>query len=102
MTLTDQQKTALKKELVSCLRSEKEIRKIVVFGSFLNSPSPQDIDVAVFQDSAEAYLPLAIKYRRQTRSLAHKIAVDIFPLKPVINDDPFLAEIARGEVVYEG
>jgi len=28
-----------------------------IFGSFLDSENPDDIDVAIFQDSGEAYLP---------------------------------------------
>jgi predicted nucleotidyltransferase len=101
MTLTDINKEELKKELVSCLRSEKEIRRIVVFGSFLSSPSPHDLDVAIFQESEEPYLALAMKYRKRTRSVARKIPLDILPLKPGVVTDPFLSEIDNGEVVYE-
>lgn len=101
MILTDINKEELKKELVSCLRSEKEIRKIVVFGSFLSSPSPHDLDVAIFQESEEPYLPLAMKYRKRTRSVASKIPIDILPLKSGVFTDSFLSEIDQGEVVYE-
>lgn len=101
MTLTDINKEELKKELVSCLRSEKEIKRIVVFGSFLSSPSPHDLDVAIFQESEEPYLPLAMKYRKRTRSVARKIPLDIFPLKSGVLTDPFLPEIDQGEVIYE-
>jgi hypothetical protein len=79
----------------------KEVQKIVVFGSFLHSDNPHDLDVAVFQDSAEPYLPLVLKYRQKTRSIARRIPLDILPLKPWTADDPFLAEMAKGEVVYE-
>ena len=37
--------------------------------------------VAVFQDSTEPYLPLALKYRRKTCAIAQRIALDILPLK---------------------
>ena len=57
--------------------------------------------VAVFQDSTEPYLPLALKYRRKTCAIAQRIALDILPLKFQAQDDPFLAEIAKGEVIYE-
>ena len=73
----------------------------VVFGSFLYSDNPHDLDVAVFQDSTESYLPLALKYRQKTRSIARRIPLDILPLKSWALDDPFLAEVARGKVVYE-
>ncbi len=51
MKFTAKQKERLKRELISCLVSEKEIKKIIVFGSFLHSNNPNDIDVAIFQDS---------------------------------------------------
>jgi uncharacterized protein len=81
MRLTAQEKNVLKRELVDCLRTEKEVQKIVVFGSFLYSDNPHDLDVAVFQDSTESYLPLALKYRQKTQSIARRIPLDILPLK---------------------
>ncbi len=101
MQLNEQEKSALKRELVHCLQTEQEVQKIVIFGSFLHTDNPHDLDVAVFQDSAESYLPLALKYRRKTRAIAQRIALDILPLKFQAQDDPFLAEIAKDEVVYE-
>jgi predicted nucleotidyltransferase len=101
MQLNEQEKSALKRELVHCLRTEQEVRKIVIFGSFLYTDNPHDLDVAVFQDSTEPYLPLALKYRRKTRAITQRIALDILPLKFQAQDDPFLVEIAKGEVVYE-
>ena len=93
-------KDAVKRELVDCLRTEKEARKIILFGSFMSSDDPHDLDRAVLQDSAASYLPLAMQYRRKTRAVARRIPLDIFPLKSQILNDPFLVEIARGEVVY--
>ena len=101
MILTEKQKDALKKELVLCLKSDEEVKKIVVFGSFINSGDPLDLDVAVFQESDEAYLPLAMKYRRKTRAIAKKIPLDIFPVRPNAKNHTFLSEIDRGEVLYE-
>jgi hypothetical protein len=49
----------------------------------------------------EPYLPLALKYRQKTRSIARRIPLDILPMKPWTAADPFLAEVAKGEVVYE-
>ena len=95
------QKELLMKELVSCLAGDMEIRRIVVFGSFLTSPIPADMDVAVFQDSDESYLPLALKYRRQTRPVARCIPLDIIPLRCGLSGNQFLKEIESGEVVYE-
>lgn len=101
MQFTPKQKEQLKRELVSCLMQEKEIVKIVVFGSFVDSDAPRDMDVAVFQDSNESYLPLAMKYREKTHAVSDIIPIDIIPLKSQVKTDPFLSEISNGEVVYE-
>lgn len=99
--LTQQQKDSLKQQMVSCLASEKEVCRIVIFGSFLKSPDPHDLDVAVFQDSSEKYLPLAMKYRKKTRSIARIIPLDIIPLKADAGDGTLADEIAQGEIIYE-
>lgn len=93
-------KNALKQEVARCLGQFAEVRRVIVFGSFLNGESPNDMDVAVFQDSDEAYLPLALKYRRMTKSVSATIPLDIIPLRPGASGS-FMEEIARGEVVYE-
>jgi hypothetical protein len=79
MRLTAQGKSVLKREPVAHLRTEKEVQKIVIFGSFLHSGNPHDLNVAVFQDSIEPYLPLALKYRQNTPSIARRIPLDILP-----------------------
>jgi len=101
MVLDIKQKETLKRDLVSCLAGDREIRRIVVFGSFLTSAIPADMDVAVFQDSDEPYIPLAMKYRRQTRLVAKSIPLDIIPIRSGISSSPFLKEIESGETVYE-
>ena len=53
MRITLQQKNDLKHKLISCLKNDKEIVKVVIFGSFVDSDNPHDIDMAVFQDSSE-------------------------------------------------
>ncbi len=98
---TEQQKQSLKEHLVSLLKTEREVCRIVIFGSFLSSNDPQDIDVAIFQDSEEKYLPLAMKYRRKTRDIARRIPLDILPLKAGVQGEVFIDEIERGEVIYE-
>ena len=101
MKFTVQEKENVKKELVASLSDELEIVKIIIFGSFLKVEDPHDLDVAIFQDSREAYLPLALKYRKKTSSLARKIPLDIIPLKPECRGSYMLDEIALGEVIYE-
>ena len=99
--LTVEQKQALTRQLADSLCGEREVRRIVVFGSFLLSDDPHDMDVAVFQDSDEGYLPLALKYRKRTRAIARVIPLDIIPLRADVKDGPFMDEIGRGEVIYE-
>ncbi|MBI1883288.1 MAG: nucleotidyltransferase domain-containing protein [Chlamydiae bacterium] len=99
--LTEDEKKEIKRDLVLYLAVEKEIRKIVIFGSFLDSLNPHDLDVAVFQDSHQSYLSLALKYRKDIRPISRRIAVDIFPIRMGVENDSFLSEVKRGEVVYE-
>ncbi len=101
MVATPQQKEKIKRDLAACLSREKEVRKVVVFGSFLTSEAPNDLDVAVFQDSTESYLPLAMKYRRLLRPIADQIPLDVIPVRASGASGQFLAEIQRGEVIYE-
>jgi len=99
--LSTEEKRLLARKLVEALSGEDEVRRIVVFGSFLHSDNPHDMDIAVFQDSDEKYLSLAMKYRRKTRDLSRTIPLDIIPLKDGVRDGLFLDEIEQGEVIYE-
>lgn len=101
MILNAGQKEDIKRKIADCFRKEKEVRKVVLFGSFSSKTDPHDIDLAVFQDSGEDYLSLAIKYRRLIRSVAARIPVDVVPVKADAGDGAFLAEVAKGEVIYE-
>lgn len=101
MTLTKKEKEALKRQVATCLASEPEVRKVVIFGSFLESNNPDDLDIAVFQESEESYLPLALKYRRMLAAVADQIPLDVIPVRPHPTPGSFLREIERGEVVYE-
>jgi len=95
------QKEDLKREVADCLRREKEVRKIILFGSFISRSDPHDMDVAVFQDSRQDYLSLALKYRRLIRPVAERIPVDVVPIKSDADGGMFLDEIEKGEVIYE-
>lgn len=101
MLLSKKQKDDLTKELVACLSTDQMVKKIVVFGSFIKSDNPVDLDVAVFQESNDGYLPLAMKYRRAVRTITSKIPIDIFPVKQNAGDSQFMAEINSGVTVYE-
>lgn len=93
-------KTDLLNTVVRCLAPATEIQKIVVFGSFMESDSPEDLDIAVFQDTDEPYLPLAMKYRRMARPVSSAIPLDILPIRPNASG-LMLNEIAKGKVIYE-
>ena len=101
MKLDRQQKEQFKQGVVQCLKDEPEVQRIVVFGSFLTSDDPHDMDVAVFQTSHEPYLPLALKYRKRVRPVAKQIPVDVIPVRPNPEPGSFLAEVEQGEVIYE-
>jgi predicted nucleotidyltransferase len=101
MVATTQQKEQIKRDLAACLRRAREVRKVIIFGSFLTSETPNDLDVAIFQDSDEPYLPLAMKYRRLLREIADQIPIDVIPIRPNGAGGQFLAEIEKREVVYE-
>ena len=101
MVATSQQKEQIKRELAARLSQEREVRKVVVYGSFPTSGTPNDLDVAIFQDSDETYLPLAMKYRQLLRPIADQIPIDGIPVRANGASGQFLAEIQKGEVVYE-
>lgn len=98
--MNKKEKLYIKEKLKETLSKEKEVSKIIVFGSFLNSKTPGDIDVAVFQNSKEKYLNLSLKYRKLTRDIAKIIPLDIIPIKEN-SFGTFLNEINLGEVIYE-
>lgn len=95
-------KETVKKEIAALLSGFPEVRRVVIFGSFVTSDDPHDVDIAVFQDSDENYYPLAMKYRRILRNVARVIPLDVIPVRPNPERSPFMQEIEKGEVVYEG
>ena len=101
MNLVRQAKERLKEEIAARLAEFPEVQRVVVFGSFVTSDDPHDLDIAVFQDSDENYYPLAMKYRRSLRSVAKKIPLDVIPIRQSAGEGPFLQEIRKGEVLYE-
>ena len=100
MKMSRQEKEKIKIDLATCFMNEPEVKKVVIFGSFVTAENPNDLDIAVFQDSNESYLHLALKYRRITRLMARRIPLDILPLKAGATGI-MLDEISRGDVIYE-
>ena len=101
MNLQNETKKILKKEIADRLSEFPEVQRVVIFGSFLNSDYPHDLDIAIFQDSDESYYPLAMKYRRTLRAVANKIPIDVIPIRRSPEKGPFMQEIQMGEVLYE-
>jgi predicted nucleotidyltransferase len=101
MVATVEQKEKIKRDLAARLSREEEVCKVIVFGSFVTSSTPNDLDIAIFQDSDEPYLTLAMRYRRLLRPIADQIPIDVIPVRPNAGESQFLAEIYRGEVIYE-
>ena len=101
MNLEGARKEMVKKEIVDGLSKFPEVQRVVIFGSFLNSTDPHDIDIALFQNSDESYYPLAMKYRKTLRRVANTIPIDVIPMRPSPEGGMFLQEIENGEVLYE-
>ena len=93
-------KDEVKNKIVNSLKEQKEIERIIIFGSFNKSDSPNDIDIAVVQNSDENYLTLALKYRKLIRNISKEIAIDIFPISEKNDNSFFINEVASGEVIY--
>jgi len=94
----------IKDEIVKLIQTKllkfSEISKIILFGSFPKSKNPNDIDIAIIQNSQDDYLTLSLKYRKALRELSKQIPLDIVPLKNSVKGS-FLDEINQGYVIYE-
>jgi predicted nucleotidyltransferase len=101
MHMTQDTKNRIKNRVLEQLSSDKAIKKIVVFGSFITSEEPEDIDLAIFSDSDRDYLSLAMEYRKKLREIARQISVDVIPVKIPYEEVSFMKEINSGEVIYE-
>ena len=77
-----------------------EIEKIILFGSFVTSKTPNDIDIAIFQKSNDNYLTLSMKYRKALREISKLIPLDIVPVRSN-SSGFFLKEIEEGKTIYE-
>lgn len=93
-------KIELKSKIVNSLKGQKEIERIIIFGSFNRSDSPNDIDIAVVQNSSDNYLTLALKYRKLIRNITKEIAANIFPIVRKNENIFFKNKVETGEVIY--
>ncbi len=93
-------KSNLKKYIVEQLSKQPEVEKVIIFGSFLKSNTPNDIDIAIFQNSCQNYLTLALRYRKLLRPLYSFLPIDVIPLR-LDAQGSFINEIKCGEIIYE-
>jgi len=91
----------IKQAVVEAMQNEQDIHKIIVFGSFLSSETPGDIDVAVLGKFAQGYLEVATRLRKKVRHIAKILPVDIVPIQEDAPPNRFFQEIQKGEVIYE-
>jgi len=98
--MTEKEKYDIILKIKDRFSKEKEVSKVIIFGSFLKMENPNDIDIAVFQDSNEMFLKLSLKYRKLIRDIAERISLDIVPVK-LNPTGVFLDEINNGEIIYE-
>ncbi len=100
LILKEPTKTEIREYIVEQLSQESEVEIIIIFGSFLKSNTPNDIDIAIFQNSCQTYLNLALKYRKLLRHLYLFFPIDVIPLR-LDAQGGFIDEIKGGEVIYE-
>jgi predicted nucleotidyltransferase len=101
MHMTPAAKNKIKNKVLEQLCSDKAIKKIVVFGSFVTSDDPVDMDLAIFSESERDYLTQAMEYRKKLRDIAGQIPIDVIPVKIPHEEVSFMKEINNGEVIYE-
>lgn len=95
-------KAYILQQLKTTFKDDSQVDKIVVFGSFNNTDTPNDLDLAVFCNSPDDYLTLALSLRKKLRHLSKIIPVDVIPIATPYNQlSPFMCEINKGKVVYE-
>ena len=100
MSLTDNNKVNFINIIKDKLSQFQEVNKIILFGSFVNSNHPNDIDIAIVQNSNDNFLTLSLKYKKVLRELSKMIPLDIVPIKEN-SKGVFLEEINKDQVVYE-
>jgi predicted nucleotidyltransferase len=100
MYLTNKEKINIQNEIIKKISPFKEVEKIIIFGSFVKSNNPNDIDVAVFQNTQENYMTLSLRYRKSLRDIAKQIPMDLLPVRPNPSGY-FLNEIIGGDIIYE-
>lgn len=101
MHLNKAEKDRIKGEVLKGLSFDESIRKIIVFGSFVKSNEPRDLELAIISVSDKNYLSLALEYRRKLRGVAKETPIDLIPIRIPYEEIAFMKENNSGEVIYE-
>lgn len=95
-------KKQVRDDLVIALKADDTVEKVIIFGSFVHASNPHDLDLAVFCNSSDDYLTLALALRKKLRGISSIIPIDLIPVSiPYDPSAAFMQEINKGEVVYE-
>ena len=100
MSLTNTNKLSFIDTIKNKLSQFSEVNKVILFGSFISSNNPNDIDIAIVQNSNDNFLTLSLKYRKVLRDLSKVIPLDIVPIKENASG-VFMNEINKGQIVYK-
>lgn len=100
MLISADKKKEIKDEIIRSLLGEN-VNKIMIFGSFVYSDNPNDLDLAVYLNDNGDYFDVTADLRSKLRSVNRYIPLDVVPIAPGIKEAHFLTEIEKGEVIYE-
>ena len=93
-------KQQIRQQLQSAFVDDSKVDKIIVFGLFVTSETPHDLDVAVFCNSSDDYLTLALALRKKLRNISSIIPIDLVPIAmPCDPSAAFMQEINKGRSV---
>jgi len=103
MRLSEDKKTIIKDLIVKNLSDISDISKIIIFGSFIISKQPNDIDIAILDSSGKDYFTLSAIYRKKLRPISEILPIDVIPIVKLEPDNKATIEndILMGEVIYE-
>ena len=100
MEIKEKDKNRLIEIIRRRLSSFPEVEQIIIFGSFFQRSNPNDIDIAVVQNSGDNFLTLSLKYRKVLREISKKIPLDLLPVNKEAQG-MMIQEIKRGKIIYE-
>lgn len=79
MLITNEEKNKIT-DMIAEKISGPEVKKLILFGSFVESANPNEINLAIISEENLDYISKVAKYRKKIKDLSKKIPVQIFPL----------------------